>query len=584
MTRSRIVVAVLVALILASIPVSAEHRTLDDRREYFAEDVVVLVVQPSERAVHPNATVETTVVAHNLLSAEAEVNGTLLVRSHGASGSVEDNLLEIDRTLPAGGSANWTVSVDIDRPGKRIFDFLDRAGQGGLPGEEDEARVEVRTFTEPIVGLAPVAVDLLDRDRADPLVAVPGETTTFRFRVATVGDATVTNLTLAIDQAGVDVNETIAELGPDASTTIELPVTWPTEPEDRFQEEPERPIGPGGDGVRVGGGLSNLRPQVRGNSSIGPFDQALWDVEDDPPAPFGIGVHLVQRTGLQIVYGQAQRGEPVTLQVAAAAPATESLTVDAALRISLPGIPSTRKIRSLSLDVAPGDVRIEPVTWTPEGQGPYRMALQGPQELVRSVSFVQIAPGRSMGSTGGGGAATIRVDGPITFHQEEDEEPHRPGGSIAIPGGEGREIGPLQIGASTTHTVDITAREDTVIRRVGLTTTSSVGGSAFRRLRSDLPYEGPVSMADLVSVEQPGPIRLDAGERRNLTLDLTAHASGRYDLLPVLETSESLVVSSEATPLTVESRGSAVGMSLAPPIVVGVALVGHVVWRRRFVV
>lgn len=571
-------------MLLAAVPVSAEHRTLGDRREYFADDVVVLVVQPADRAVRPNATVETTVVAHNLLSEEAAVNGTLVLHPPGATGSPGDTLLEIDRTLPADGSANWTVSVEVARPGDHGFEFLSRATLPEGPEEEQEdfRQDRVRTFSEPIVGLAPVAVDLLDRDRGDPLVAVPGETTTFRFRVATVGDATVSNLTLAFDQGGVDVNESIAQLGPDASTTVELPVTWPEDPELGSGDEAERPIGRDV-GVRVGGELSNLRPQIRGNSSIGPFDQGLWDTEADPPRPYGIGVHLVRSSGLKVLHARGQMGEQMTIQLAAAAPAGDRLDVDGELRFSLPGIPSTRATRTISLGAAPGEVRIESLTWTPSGQGPYRMVFQGPRELLRDVQFIQIDPEGPTGSTGGGGAATLEVDGPVTFHHDEDDEMGRSTPSIGIPGTEGPRLGPLEIGDSTSYAVDITAGEGLRIRAVGLTTTSAIGPSAFRSLRDDLPYEGPVSMTDLVAVDRVETVHLGEGERRNVTLDLTARASGQYDLLPVLETSEGLVVASRPVSLVVEMDGSAVGMSLVPPIAVGALLFGHVTWRRRWV-
>jgi hypothetical protein len=127
----------------------------------------------------------------------------------------------------------------------------------------------------------------------------------------------------------------------------------------------------------------------------------------------------------------------------------------------------------------------------------------------------------------------------------------------------------IERGETIEATVTFTAGEATTVNGLSLTTWSA-------------PKEGTIGTRDIFRLDGPGSLDLSPSQPTETTLQLTAQASGGYQLFLVAETAEGPSIH-RLTRLTVDTNAGGWGLALVPTGLLLAGLGVHTVWRARWV-
>jgi hypothetical protein len=519
-TRRLTVAALLVALLAVPAALAA-HEEGDRRRERLplgSGPQILVEIEPDRTAVTPPANVSAEVRFTGNARTSLAVDATLgLSTPHGSA--EREGEAEQRSAQPGGGLASFQLDLD---PGEAVTRSVTVPVDGigtwriNVDAVTRDGGRHLSTHVAPLelVGLAPLEVTPVDAPERR-LVSLPEEPATYTVRLTAHEDANLSDLRLAGRGTGEPVE--IGSLEPGSSTQVTLQPA-------REEHDPRRPTG-----IEK----TVLLPRLSGRVDGVAFQHPLHLTSGEEPSLVHPPVYVVASTGLALIPpADAELGSPTEIELVLANTDASPVQATPTVHIEPEGLPSLTEQREVRLQAAPGEVAVQPVTWTPPASGQW--------ELVARHDLGRHAVSNE-----------LHVAGPI---QRAD---------IELP------TQTIERGETIEATVTFTAGEATTVNGLSLTTWSA-------------PKEGTIGTRDILRLDGPGSLDLSPSQPTETTLQLTAQASGGYQLFLVAETAEGPSIH-RLTRLTVDTNAGGWGLALVPTGLLLAGLGVHTVWRARWV-
>lgn len=286
---------------------------------------------------------------------------------------------------------------------------------------------------------------------------------------------------------------------------------------------------------RRSGGIDKtvLLPRLSGQLDGVGFQHPLHLTTREEPERVHPPVYVAISTDVALIPpASAELGSPTWMDVVLANTEATSVEITSTVHMELEGLPSLSTKRDLQLQAASGEVTLATINWTPPAAGQWELVAR--HELSRYPANDE-----------------LHVSGPI--QRAEVDLPNRR----------------IERGETIEPTVRLTADEATTVDGLSLTTWSA-------------PKDGTISTRDILRLDGPDTLELSATQPTEATLQLTALASGSYDLFLVVDTDDGPSVH-QLPHVTVGTSAGGWGLAMVPTGVLLASLVLHGVWRARWV-